>query len=446
MRETRNAQTSIFDFYAKHEHANQLKALSELLDTHSDILKLVDADLRSNDANQCGATGLSSESVFRCLILKQMLQISYERLAFHLSDSMTYRTFCRLKAEQNPSRSGLQSTVRRIRSQTLECIHQCFIGNWIEQGTISAKQLRIDSTVVESNIAPPSDSQMLNDGIRVLSRLLATARKTVGVKVRLTDQRKRSKSLAFRIFNAKGAEKVVLYPQLLCCAKIVIKQVDRTLVLCESVENKDVKSKQWLDRVKHYRHLLMLVMEQTTRRVIYSEKVASAEKIVSLFEEHTDIIVKGFRDTQYGHKINIATQENGFATHLAIESRNPSDKELFMPVLIALEERHGVIPTSTSCDGGYASRENVHKARAFGVQQVAFNKRVGLGCHEMGVKEKSLKKLRDFRAGIEGNISELKRAYGMSKVTWKGPQGFNAFVWSSVLSYNLMRRVRFDSG
>ena len=446
MRQNRNAQASIFDFYAKHEHGKQLKALSDLLDAHADILVLIDADLRTHGATEGGANGLSYESVLRCLILKQSLQVSYERLAFHLSDSKTYRTFCRLKAEQNPSRSGLQSTIRRIRAETLESIHHTVMGSWLTNDDIRTKQLRIDSTVVQSNIAPPLDSQLLNDGIRVLSRLLAKSQNISGVKVRTVDQRKLSKSLAFVIFNAKIADKTVLYPQLLRCAQIVINQVDRALALIESAQIHNAKTEQWLGKVQHYRDLLVRVMEQTTRRVINGEKVPSSEKIVSLFEEHTDIIVKGFRDTQYGHKINLATQENGFIMHVTIESGNPSDKELFMPVLIALDQRHGVIPTSTACDGGYASRENVRHARAFGVKQVAFNKRVGLGCHEMGVKEKTLKKLRDFRAGIEGNISELKRAYGMSKVTWKGLEGFNAFVWSSVLSYNLMRRVRFDSG
>jgi len=103
-------------------------------------------------------------------------------------------------------------------------------------------------------------------------------------------------------------------------------------------------------------------------------------------------------------------------------------KDLYVPALKAVEHVYDVIPTSTACDGGYASHENALKGRSRGVKQTAFHKRAGLGCHVMGVKEKTLKQLRDFRAGIEGNISELKREFGASRAIWKGTEGFKAFV------------------
>ena len=102
-------------------------------------------------------------------------------------------------------------------------------------------------------------------------------------------------------------------------------------------------------------------------------------------------------------------------------------------------EDYGQLPDSAVADGGYASQANVSDARAKGVKRAVFNKPVGLSYHQMGVKKKTFDKLRNFRAGVEGNILELKRAFGMSKATWKGLEGFKAFVWSSVLSYNLIR-------
>jgi IS5 family transposase len=118
----------------------------------------------------------------------------------------------RLPATAMPSRSGLQSTIRSIKPETLEKVHEILSGNWLKQGILSMDKLRIDSTVVASNIAPPSDSQLLNDGVRVLSQLLAKSKNVTGVKIRFTDQRKSSKSLAFQIFNAKNAGKEALYP------------------------------------------------------------------------------------------------------------------------------------------------------------------------------------------------------------------------------------------
>lgn len=123
--------------------------------------------------------------------------------------------------------TGLQSTIRSIQPDTLAQAHQVLTRNLMHQGVISMDKLRIDSTVVASHIAPPSDSQLLNDGVRVISRLLAKSKTETGVKVRFTDQRKAANSLAFRIFNAKKATKNELYPELLKIARRVLKQADR---------------------------------------------------------------------------------------------------------------------------------------------------------------------------------------------------------------------------
>ena len=103
-------------------------------------------------------------------------------------------------------------------------------------------------------------------------------------------------------------------------------------------------------------------------------------------------------------------------------------------------------PESVVADGGTASHDNVRQARQRGVKRAVFNKPSGLGLHEMGVKEKTFAALRNFRAGVEGNISELKRVFGLDRARWKGQEGFNVYVWSSVLSDNLMRWVRLCPG
>lgn len=191
--------------------------------------------------------------------------------------------------------------------------------------------------------------------------------------------------------------------------------------------------------------MLLRVIDQTQRRVYDEEDVPSSQKIVSIFEPHTDIIVKGLRDVQFGHKINLATQENGFITYCNIESGNPADATLYMPVLDACQADYGKLPSAVVADGGYASQANVESAKALGVKRNIFSKPVGLTLRDMGVKKKTFDALRKFRAGVEGNISELKRAFGAGKATWKGHDGFRAFVWSSVLSYNLIRLVRFST-
>ncbi|UQG62707.1 ISNCY family transposase (plasmid) [Marinobacter sp. M3C] len=442
MRETRNAQASIFEEYSNHEYGVRLRKLSEVLDRQPEILELVAADLIDVSVSAVGRTGLSAESVLRCLVLRQQLGFSYEQLAFHLSDSVTYRTFTRLPAHLSPSRSCLQSTIRSIQPETLERAHQVLTRNLLDTGMASLDKLRIDSTVVASNIAPPSDSQLLNDGVRVISRLLAKSKIEIGLKVCFTDKRKAAKSLAFRIFNAKKATKDELYPDLLKIARLVLKQADRGRQQIIQGAEASASCQKWLDALAHYRELTWQVIEQTERRVIHGERVPSADKIVSLFEPHTDIIVKGFRDVQYGHKINLSSEVRGFITALTIEEGNPGDKTLFLPVLDFHQSVLGKLPRSVVADGGYASQANVAAGRAMGLKHVVFHKPVGVSLTAMGVKSKTFTALRHFRAGVEGNISELKRAFGATKAKWKGHDGFKAFVWASALSYNLVRLAR----
>ncbi len=447
MRKTREPQTSIFEFYSEHEFGKQLKRLSDLLDERASIvLPLIESDLIGRSVKNVGRCGLSVESVFRCMVLKQQLQISYDDLAFHLSDSMSYRTFARIVDGVSPKKSSLQNTIRRIKPETLEKVFQALSSEYFENSLVSLEKIRIDSTVVKSNIATPSDSQLLNDGVRVLSRLLTQSRDMTDVKIRFTDQRKAAKSLSFRIFNAKKAEKEALYPKLLHIVSVVLKQVERGLLQVKLEGTVCESQKQWLDQVEHYRALLLKVVDQTQRRIFQGETVSASEKIVSLFEEHTDVIVKGLRDVEYGHKINLSSDGKGFITYLAVEEGNPCDADRFTSIIHGHRSTFGEAPTSTVGDGCYASLGNVHKARELGVSRVVFSKKRGLGYREMGVKEKTFKRLRDFRAGVEGNISELKRAFGLSKARWKGYDGFKAFVWSSVITYNLVRLARIDSG
>jgi transposase, IS5 family len=215
MRLTRLAQASIFENYSEHELGVQLKTLSAILDGHPEILPLIESDLIDKSLKSVGRNGLTVENIFRILLLRQKFQLSYEQLAFHLSDSVTYRTFVRLPGDLSPKKSCLQSTLRRITPETLKQVHQLLSERGLENGYISLDKLRVDSTVVKSNIAPPSDSQLLNDGVRVLSRYLAKCFASTGKKIRFTDKRKASKSLAFQIFNGKYTEKEALYPDLL---------------------------------------------------------------------------------------------------------------------------------------------------------------------------------------------------------------------------------------
>ncbi|WP_439509459.1 ISNCY family transposase [Marinimicrobium koreense] len=446
MRESRTVQRSLFDLYSPHKFGAFLGELSRVLDDHPEILPLLEEDFRAEGTQATGRKGLSVESTFRCMLLKQITGVSYEMLAFHLADSSSYRAFARLERDCRPGKSALSGNIRRLRPKTLQSVFQQLGNSAFEQGVMKTDCLRIDSTVVSSNIASPSDSKLLDDGIRVLSRLMAKSRDCTGIKLRLTDYRKRSKSLAARIFYGKKADKETLYPELTSLANRVLKQSDKAVEQVRRQGGEPTHLQSWIDQVVHYQALLERVVDQTKRRVLKGEKVPASQKIVSLFEPHTDIIIKGPREIEYGHKINLATDRNGLITALMIEKGNPTDVERFMPVVGAHQSLYGGVPETTIADGGYASVDNIEKGKALGIKRVGFHKKRGISLSAMGLKEKTLKKLRDFRAGVEGNISELKRAFGASKALWKGEDGFMSFVWASVISYNLTRLVRLNSG
>ena len=446
MRETRTAQTIIFDYYAPHEQGAHLSHLSSVLDEHHQILSLLEPDLIDRGSQSSGRRGLSVESVFRCLLLKQKLNVSYKELSFLLLDSPTYRNFARLEYDKIPGRSSLQRNIRRIKPETLSSVFQLLTVIWHSRADLDLSTIRIDSTVVNSDIASPSDSRLLGDGVRVLSRYLAKCGEQTGHKVRSVDYRKRARKQVFAIFYAKKARKDELYIELLKIADKVMKQVERA---CEQVRMKGLCSEstqKWLNEVNHYYDLTARVITQTGRRVIYQQSVPASEKIVSLFQEHTDIIIKSNRDVQYGHKINLASDRKGLLTNVMIEAGNPTDIDRYLPVVDEHKAVYGHYPHTVVADGGYASISNLQAAKAAGVTRAVFHKKRGLSLKAMGVKNKTFEALRNFRAGIEGNISELKRAFGLDKARWKSLDGFKSYVWSSVLCYNLTRMARIRSG
>ena len=180
------------------------------------------------------------------------------------------------------------------------------------------------------------------------------------------------------------------------------------------------------------------------RRVIKGEKVPASEKVVSFFEEHTDIIVKGRRDVQYGHKVFLTGGASNLILDCLIERGNPADSDHYRDLIERHKDQFGRVPRQVSADGGFASRNNLAFAKGYEVKDAVFAKKRGLSVIEMAKSAWVYKMLRNFRAGIEAGISTLKRAFGLDRCIWSGWGGFKQYVWSSIVSYNLlvMARIR----
>ncbi len=201
-------------------------------------------------------------------------------------------------------------------------------------------------------------------------------------------------------------------------------------------------AKEAHEELNHFVNLGVNVIFQTEQRVLLGETVPSLKKVVSIFEPHTDIIVKDSRATYYGHKIAVTGGMSGLFTDLVIWEGNPADSTMSEKMIKRQNYIYGRVPLQASYDGGFASKENLKNIKTMGVKDVVFSKKRGLKICDMAKSTWVYKRLRDFRAGIEGMISYLKRCFGMSRCTWRGFESFKAYAWSSVVTANLLLMAR----
>src|SRR5580700_6284773 len=172
MRQERTVQASLFDLFADHEIGRELRAMSQWLDEHRELIGLAAEDLRRHSVKETGRRGLPAESVLRCGLLKQHRQLSYEELAFHLEDSASFRAFARLPLSWTPKKSVLHKTISAIRAETWEAINRAVLGSARQEKVEAGDVIRLDSTVTDALIHEPSDSSLLWDAVRVMVRLL----------------------------------------------------------------------------------------------------------------------------------------------------------------------------------------------------------------------------------------------------------------------------------
>lgn len=443
MRRKWTSQLSIFHSFGRSDIAMELAAMSKEIDGVSEVLELVHKDLVGLKREDTGRLGMTAEQVLRCAVLKQFRNLSYEELAFHLEDSKAFRAFARLRVNQFPGSSTLQENISALRASTWEAINSIVGRRACVEKVEKGRRVRLDSTAVESHIHHPTDSRLLDDGIRLITRLLVegkSLRPSPGYC--FSDHRRASKNKVVGILNARG-EKVRRkhYEELLRIADRVVAYGLEAIEVLGCYESQEVEhllhARVLREKLERALGIFKRVIDQTQRRVIRGEKVPASEKVVSLLECHTDIIEKGGRDTQYGHKVLLTAGASGLILDCQVKRGNPSDSSVFMEMVRRHKVLWGRVPAQVAADGGFASRDNLIGAKLEGVKDVMFSKRRGLSVLEMVKSNWVYKRLRNFRAGIEGNISRLKRVFGLSRCDWRGWEGFLQYVWSAVVSYNL---------
>src|SRR5215218_4897562 len=224
MRQERTIQPSIFDLFASHEIGCELKAMSDWLDEHPTLLGLVAANLRRDGVQETGRHGLPAEAVLRCALLKQYRQLSYQELAFHLEDSASFRAFARLPYAWSPQKSVLHKTISAVRAETWEQINRALLTSARATKLERGRVVRLDSTVTTALIHEPSDSGLLWDAVRVMTRLLEEANTWVSrAELGWRDHRRAAKKRARDIQFTRGRpRRVQLYRELIRTTRVTL--------------------------------------------------------------------------------------------------------------------------------------------------------------------------------------------------------------------------------
>jgi transposase, IS5 family len=448
MRQKFTSQMSLFAPMARNSIVKELDQISKILDANPRMMERVFQDLVGTSRPDTGRQGLTAEQVLRCAVLKQYRQLTYEELAFHREDSDAFRSFSRLEMGQYPCKSVLQENIKAIKEETWATILHEIAGYAMREKIETGQVVRVDSTAVETDIHHPTDSTLLSDGIRIITRWLTEGKELTPVPgYAFSDHQRVVKKRVVTILNArKDTIRQNAYRDLLHYAGLVKEYAKAAIPELAVYEGRTLgdtfTGRELARKLERAVGLLAKVIDQTDRRVFKGEKVPSSEKIVSFFEDHTDIIVKGRRDTEYGHKVFLSGGSSTMILGCLIFRGNPADTDQYQTLLEHHKKQYGRMPRQVTADGGFASKDNLAFAKENHVKDAVFARRRGLSILEMAKSSWVYKKLRNFRAGIEAGISTLKRAFGLDRCTWSGWEGFKRYVLSSIVSYNLLVLAR----
>lgn len=448
-RELFEAQFSIYSFAMnpKNPLVVELGAIDQVLDEAPEILDWVLADIETGGKPTGRRSGASAEQVLRSAILMQLRGLRYRQLAEEIDANPLYRKFTRFYGKKIPHFSTLNNLIKMISAETMRRVNETMPRVGIKKKVEDGAAIRHDTTVAETGIASPLDSRLLNDSVRVINRCLERLRGAAPeVVFCYHNHTRRAKKRAYQIVMGKGKNierrRRALYLDLLALQK-------RVRLYGESALSAFASAPGAAARREVMGHLAALqevmpraekVHAQAYRRVILGESLAAKEKIVSIFETHTDIICRGKKGckAEFGHKVDFATGRSGLIVRYEVFRGNPGDNEVLPRALDDHIERFGKAPRELTADRRYHSAANEAAARAKGVVNVALPKAGRLSHARRDLQRASwFRRLLRWRAGIEGNLSTLLRRFGLKRCLWKGQESFNAYIGLGVLTYNL---------
>ena len=434
----------------------ELVQLDQLLD--DDVLfQAVKADLarRAPGSLTRGRHSTPVEVTVRMLVAMRLFKWSYEQTVMFVSDSVSLRQFCRLYQQAGPHPTTLMRWAWLIGPRTLERLNDRAVMLACSRKVTRGRKLRIDGTVVQTNIHYPSDSSLLSDGVRVTSRLLRRAKALIGdaapVSRGLFRNRSRSaRKLARQIGDAGRrageAAKVTRrrsYIRLMEVAQASLRQarqVQQALVAAPGAV-----ARKLVTQIQAIVQPLEQVVRQTRRRVVDGEAVPAQEKLASIFEPHTAIIRRGKagKETEFGRRVWLDEVEGGIVSGYRVLTGSPPEQHQPALALEHHQKLFGRLPELFTADRGVYSPDNERLAQEMGVRRVALPK-PGAKTPERQRFEKQrwFRRAQRFRAGVEGRISVLCRGGSLARCRAKGAEGFERWVGWGILTANLRTIAR----
>jgi IS5 family transposase len=430
----------------------ELRAIDTVLEDDELVDQVVEAlGHRHAQSRRRGRPGTPAAVVLRMLVLKHLYDWSFDECEREVRGSLVYRAFCRLDCERVPDAKTLIRLAHVVGSDTLRGIVERLVAIARQRRVIRGWRMRVDTSVVETNIHYPTDSTLMADGVRVLTRTLKRLRGAVTEGV--VSLRDRTRSVARRVFaitqlsrQAKQepvkARMRTLYRQLMSHTRAVVRQAATAVAAVaagtvRAVGLAQLEVEGLAHQLREMGSLVRRVLTQTRARII-TGNTHYPDKLLSLFEPHTEAIRKGkaVKPTEFGKLVKIQETEAQLITDYEVCVTRVPDQALWVPALVRHEELFGRAPRLAVADAGFASGANERAADARGVRTVVLPRRRRRG------GSRAVRAALKWRTGCEGRISALKRRHGLRRCRYRGVAGMHRWVGLGVIANNLLVLAR----
>ena len=401
-----------------------------------------------------GRRGAPAEMVLRMLVLKHVRNWSYATLEREVRTNLVYRAFTRVGGGPTPDAKTMGRWGVAVGPAVIETIHRRLVAIAQEQGVVEGRKMRVDTTVVETNIHYPTDSSLLGDGVRVLTRVMKRVAAIAGrVGATLRDRRRSVTHRLLeigRIARSKGAprqEKLTrAYQRLLAATSRVVGQAKRfSQEIGASVKStSDVVHQAMLEGLRHELDTFVPRVQQVMRQArarIFGGDTHVEQKLLSLFEPSSEVIRKGKASqlTEFGKVVKLQEAEQQIITDYVVYAQRPSDSDLLIPALETQAQRLGRVPRLVAGDAAFYSGANEATAHAKGVKRVCIpNRSTKRPERKREQRKRWFKNGQKWRTGCEGRISVVKRRHGLNRCRYKGDDGMKRWVGLAVISDNLI--------